>query len=66
MTDAEALRTEFLRLLTENSITTDRRRKDYNQAIFDPREGWAVFTNTSLDMVMAKFDRATRNVGDAP
>jgi hypothetical protein len=51
------LRDEFLRLLTEDGPTQDRRRKDYNQAIFNP-DGWAVFNGTDLDMVMGKFDKA--------
>lgn len=59
------LRDEFLRLLTQDSETTDMRRKDFNQAIFDAERGWAVFTNTSLDMVMEKFDKAVKNVGES-
>lgn len=53
----ERLRAEFLRLLTEEGPTRDWRRKDYNQAIFSP-EGWAVWTETDLSMVMDKFDKA--------
>lgn len=62
------LRDEFLRLLTEDSDTKDRRRKDYNQAIFAPMErgGYAIFTGTSLDMVMEKFDRAAQNAPYRP
>lgn len=60
----EALRAEFLRLLTENGETNDRRRKGYNQPIFAPEDkgGWAVWSSTDLDMVMTKFDRASKNV----
>lgn len=56
--DLAALRAEFLRLLTTDGSTRDRRRRDYNQAIFAPESegGWAVFNGTSLDMVMDKFD----------
>lgn len=56
----ERLRQEFLRLLTEDGPTNDRRRKDYNQAIFATQDegGYAVFNGTSLDMVMDKFDIA--------
>lgn len=59
-----ALRDEFLRLLTQDSDTKDRRRKDYNQAIFAP-EGYACWSRTDLNMVMEKFDRAVRNVGES-
>jgi hypothetical protein len=54
------LRAEFLRLLTEDSETRDRRRREFNQAIFDGERGNAVFNGTDLDMVMDKFDRALR------
>jgi hypothetical protein len=61
----ETLRGAFIRLLTEDGLTTDRRRKDYNQAIFFPLSnpsfpGHAVFNGTSLDMVLEKFDRAAQ------
>lgn len=56
------LRAEFLRLLTTDSETKDRRRRDFNQAIFNAEGGWAVWTDTDLDMVMDKFDAAVRNV----
>jgi hypothetical protein len=58
---SDALRAEFVRLLTTDGTTRDRRRKDFNQAIFDP-EGWAVWSSTDLEMVMSKFDRAVKNV----
>ena len=62
MIDVQRLRDEFVRLLTEDGPTTDRRRRDYNQAIFAPEDqgGWAVFTGTDLAMVMDKFDRAAK------
>ena len=58
--DPAALRVEFIRLLTVDGPTRDRRRRDFNQAIFAPESegGWAVFNGTSLDMVLLKFDRA--------
>ena len=56
------LRDEFLRLLTQNSPHRDMRRRDYNQAIFDADEGWAIWSSTNLDMVMAKYDRAVQNL----
>jgi hypothetical protein len=62
--DPEKLRAEFLRLLTEDGPTRDRRRKDYNQAIFSDAEhgGYSIWSSIDLDMVMEKFDRAMRNL----
>jgi hypothetical protein len=57
------LREEFLRLLTEDSETSDRRRKEFNQAIFDKERGFACFNGTDLSMVMDKFDQAVKNLG---
>jgi hypothetical protein len=59
-----ALREEFVRLLTTDSETRDRRRREYNTAIFAPedRGGHAIFTGTDLWMVLDAFDKATRNV----
>lgn len=57
----EELRAEFLRMLTQDGGTTDRRRKEYNQAIFMP-EGHAIWTETDLSMVMDKFDKAAKNL----
>lgn len=59
---AAALRTEFLRLMTVDSETRDARRRDFNQAIFDPDQGWAIWSRTDLNMVMDKFDKAVRNL----
>jgi hypothetical protein len=60
--DVNELRGEFIRLMTVDGPTNDRRRKDYNQAIFDPTWGWAVFQNTDLFMVLDKFERAIKNL----
>ncbi len=59
-TDAKKLRELFLGCLTVDSEIQDRRRKEFNQAIFDAKEGWAVFNGTDLGMVMEKFDKAVR------
>lgn len=61
---ADQLRAEFLRLLTEDSEVKDRRSKDYNQAIFatEAEGGYAIFTGNSLDMVLDKFDKAAKEV----
>lgn len=58
----DALRAEFLRLLTEDSETHDARRREFNQAIFQLPEGYAIWSSTDLDMVMEKFDKAVRNL----
>lgn len=60
--DVEELRKEFVRLMTVDGTTHDRRRRDYNQAIFDPDQGWAVFVDTDLFMVLDKFDAAVKSL----
>ena len=66
--DPEKLREEFTRMLTVDSETTDRRRRDHNQAIFEPydpvsrRGGYSIWSHTDLSMVLDKFDKAVRNV----
>lgn len=59
---SDELREEFLRLLTVDSENQDRRRKGYNQAIFDAEHGYAIWNGTDLNMVMDKFDQAVRNL----
>lgn len=54
------LRDYFIKYLTQDSETQDRRKKEYNQAIFDEKEGWQCFNGTDLDMVMEKFDKAEK------
>lgn len=58
---AASLRAEFVRLLTTDSPDQDRRRRDFNQAVF-MEDGKPVWTETDLDMIMDKFDKAARNV----
>lgn len=58
---AASLRAEFVRLLTTDSPHQDRRRRDFNQAVF-MEDGKPVWTETDLDMIMDKFDKAARNV----
>jgi len=59
--DVSKLRDEFVRLLTTDSETRDARRREFNQAIF-MADGTAVWSETDLGMVMAKFDRAAKDV----
>ena len=60
--EKEKLRKAFIHNLTFDSVTQDARRKEFNQAIFDAKEGWAVFNGTDLDMVMEKFDKALQGL----
>lgn len=60
--DSVELTKEFVRLLTEDSETTDRRRKDFNLAVFDSESGAAVWSTTDLAMILDKFDHALENV----
>ncbi len=58
----ENLRYEFVRLMTVDGPTNDRRRREYNQALFDPETGRANWTSIDLDMVTEKFDKAVKKV----
>ena len=60
----------FLKYLTEDSETQDARRREFNQAIFFPLDdkhfaGRQVFNDTTLDMVMEKFDKAVKEFDGA-
>lgn len=60
----DKLRKLFIKRMTEDSETTDRRRKEYNQAIFfydDKGEYRAVFADTSMEMVLKCFDDAVKD-----
>jgi hypothetical protein len=64
VTDVEQiaqLRAEFIRLLTTDSPHHDARRRDFNQAVF-MADGEAVWSKTTLDMILGKFDKAARNL----
>ena len=58
--NTDKLRDLFIKYLTVDSVTKDARRKEFNQAIFDAKAGWAVFNGTDLDMVLEKFDKALK------
>ncbi len=62
MKDINGLRELFLKYLTQDSEQQDRRRKESNQAIFNAKEGWAVFNGTDRDMVMEKIDKAVKGI----
>jgi len=55
------LREFFMQRLTVDSNTEDRRRKEFNQAIFSGETGYACFNGTDLDMVLEKFDLAFKD-----
>jgi len=59
--DTDELLKEFVRLLTTDSPHQDRRRRDFNQAVFMV-DGKPVWTETTLDMVTGKFEKAVRNL----
>lgn len=58
------LREEFIRLMTQDSETTDARRREFNQAIFAPESegGYAIWNGMELYMVLDKFDKAVKNI----
>ncbi len=63
MSETNKLRWLFLKYLTTDSETKDARRKEFNRAIFNAKEGWAVFYETDLDMIMERFDKAVKEYG---
>ena len=60
--DIEQFRELFLKRLTIDSESQDKRRKEFNQAIFDKDEGWACFNGIDLEMIMDKFDLAIEDL----
>jgi len=56
------IKKQILKCLTEDF--------KYNQAIFNKQEGWAVFNNTNLEMVMNKvvkgIERAKYEINNEP
>ena len=57
----DGLRAAFVKRLTVDSPHRDRRRKDFNQAIFDAEKGFACFNGTDLDMILEKFNLAVKD-----
>lgn len=58
------LRECFIKRMTVDSETNDRRRKDYNQAIFSDNgagEHEQVFYDTTMEMVLYCFDNAVKD-----
>ena len=58
------LRELFIRRMTEDSETTDRRRKDFNQAIFgycDDGSTYQVWSDMDMGMVLKCFDDAVKD-----
>lgn len=66
LSDFAKLRLLFIKRMTEDSETQDRRRSDYNQAIFnyfDDGSGdtFEVWNDTDMDMVLKCFDDAVKD-----
>lgn len=54
----------FIKRMTVDSKHHDRRRKDFNQAIFgysDDGSTYAIWSETDMDMVLQCFDDAVRD-----
>lgn len=65
MSTVSRLRELFIKRMTEDSETQDKRRKDYNQAIFGFRDDgstYQVFTDTDMEMVLRCFDDAVKDL----
>lgn len=61
---ADVLRSLFIKRITVDSETQDRRRKDYNQAIFGYRpdgDTFPCFEPMDMEMVLACFDNAVKD-----
>lgn len=61
----QKLRDCFIKRMTVDSETQDRRRKDYNQAIFcdyGRGEHDQVFCGTTMEMVLDCFDNAVKDL----
>jgi len=59
------LRLLFIKRMTEDSETTDRRKKEYNQAIFGYNEDgstYQCFNGTDMQMVLDCFDNAVKDL----
>lgn len=60
----EELRKLFIKRMTIDSVHNDRRRKDFNQAIFDYNDDgstFAIWSETDMDMVLQCFDDAVKD-----
>ena len=63
--DLTKIKDLFIKRMTVDSESQDRRRKDYNQAIFfynDYSKEWQqVFNGTTMEMVLECFDNAIQD-----
>lgn len=65
MNTVSRLRELFIKRMTEDGETQDKRRKDYNQAIFgfwDDGSTYQVFNDTDMKMVLRCFDDAVKDL----
>ena len=54
----------FIKRMTIDRVHNDRRRKDFNQAIFDYNDDgstFAIWSETDMDMVLQCFDDAVKD-----
>ena len=62
----EKMREVFIKRMTVDSKHNDKRKRDFNQAIFmysDYNEEWVqCFNGTSMEMVLQCFDSATEDL----
>ena len=60
--DAKRLRDAFIKYLTVDGETQDARRKEFNQRLFNPKEGWQCWDRIDFNMIMEKFDKSVKEV----
>jgi hypothetical protein len=65
--DMAAFRVMFVEMLTTDSETQDRRRKEFNQSLFYPADSnWAAgrqkWSAIDLDMVLDVFDNTVKRM----
>lgn len=64
LADFAKLRLLFINRMTKDSETNDRRRRDFNQAIFDYFDDgttFPVWNEIDMDMVLECFDNAVKD-----
>lgn len=62
--EIQRLRALFIEAMTLSSSHNDKRRKDYNDAIFDATTGEAIWNDMDIEMVLDKFDKSTRRMNN--
>ena len=57
----DTFRKLFINRLTIDKSLEDRRKKNFNQALFDKDECWACWSEIDLDMIMEEFELAVQD-----